>query len=164
MTTETHDEAQHLADAIRNTAARLGLCSPDAALTGPQLLLLLRDIEGMAKASAAQPLQPAKPPTLYLRPEDEQMLWKTFDADPRHALSLAIGGMRRLYLQDLAHRGAMGTVTAPEPLAPEEVIRLRKSVPLSLKPWGETLGFASLLHSQWTKALQGKLRGEPAAG
>lgn len=160
MTTETSKEAQLLADAIRDTAARLGICSPDAALSGPQLLLLLQDIEAQAKKP---PANPARPPALYLRPEDEQMLWRAFDADPRNALNLAIGGMRRLYLQDLAHRGELSTMAPPAPLSPEEVIRLRKAVPLTLKPWGETLGFASLLQAQCNKAWQEKLSGQPAA-
>lgn len=74
---------------------------------------------------------------------EEKALWDAFDEDPKIALSRAITGLRRLYLQGLADKGRFLTMAPPQPLSAQELIEMRKRVRLNLQPWGETLAFAA---------------------
>jgi hypothetical protein len=93
-------------------------------------------------------------------PQDERALWDAFDADPKKALSLAITGLHRLQEQVQHARQATAPAVVPAQLDKETVLRLRKELPLSLEPWGETLGFAHAVQTEvnlvWQKILRSR--------
>jgi hypothetical protein len=118
----------------------------------------LKDIGGLAQAvsdsqDATAPPKPAIHPVVFTD-HDEEVLWRAFDRDPKQALALAITGLRRLQEQALP----VAVVAAPAHLDKETVLRLRKELPLSLEPWGETMGFAHAVQAEVNLVRQKALR------